>query len=158
MNMEKYIDLTFKSGIKEDEMRDLLNKPGFYRIPIRNYTSLGTPIFKDVEVVYVTPKESRVLVIIVKIDEDTYQDFYYNGYECLFKILTFNDFYAEDIDDEELIDEVGGIDKIFTMGASWIMEFMKVPCPEEFANYVVDRNIFKEHKFFADMFTNVKYM
>ena len=150
--MEKYIDLTFKANINDDEMRELLNKPGFYIIPLKNYWGIGTPIFKDVEVVYVTPKESRMLVIIVKIDDDTYQDFYYNGNEGLFKILTFNDFYADEIDDEDLIDEVGGIDKIFTMHASWIMEDVLVPCPEEFANYVVDQNIFKEHKFFADMF------
>ena len=150
--MEKYIDLTFKSGIKEVEMKELLNEPGFYRIPVKNYRGIGTPIFKDVEVVYVTPKESRMPVIIVKIDDNTYQDFYYNGNEGFFKVLTFNDFYADDIDDEELIDEVGGIDKIFTMRASWIMEDVFVPCPEEFANYEVDRNIFKEHKFFSDMF------
>ena len=96
-----------------------------------------------------------MLVIIVKIDADTYQDFYYNGSEGLFKILTFNDFDMEDIYDLynlDFIDEVGGIDKIFTMRASWIMEDVFVPCPEEFANYEVDRNIFKEHKFFADMF------
>ena len=151
--MEKYIDLTFKSGIKDNEMRELLNEPGFYKIPIRNYKVCNDgPVFKDVEVVYVTPKESRMLVIIVKIDEDTYQDFYYNDSEGLFKILTFNDFCAEEIDDEDLIEAVGGIDKIFMMGASWIMEDVFVPCPEEFANYVVDRNIFKEHKFFEDMF------
>ena len=154
--MKKYIDLTFKSNINDDEMRGLLNKPGFYRIPIKNYSSLSdTPVIKDVEVVYVAPKESRMLVIIVKIDDDTYQDFYYNGSEGLFKILTFNDFDMEDIYDLydlDLIDEVGGIDKIFTMGASWIMEDVFVPCPEEFANYEVDRNIFKEHKFFEDMF------
>lgn len=155
--MRKYIDLTFKSGIKEDEMRELLNEPGFYRIPIKNYSSFNdTPVIKDVEVVYVTPEESRMLVIIVKIDEDTYQDFYYNDSEGLFKVLTFNDFDMEDVYDLydlDFIDEVGGIYKIFTMGASWIMEDVFVPCPEEFANYVVDRNIFKEHKFFADMFT-----
>ena len=151
--MEKYIDLTFKSGIKDNEMRELLNEPGFYKIPIRNYKVCNDgPVFKEVEAVYVTPKESRMLVIIVKIDEDTYQDFYYNDNEGLFKILTFNDFCADDIDDEDLIDEVGGIDKIFTMRASWIMEDVFVPCPEEFANYEVDRNIFKEHKFFEDMF------
>ena len=154
--MKKYIDLTFKSGIKEDEMRELLNKPGFYRIPLKNYSSFNdTPVIKDVEVVYVTPKESRMLVIIVKIDADTYQDFYYNSNEGLFKILTFNDFDMEDIYDTydlDFIDEVGGIYKIFTMRASWIMEDVFVPCPEEFANYEVDRNIFKEHKFFADMF------
>ena len=150
--MEKYIDLTFKANINDDEMRELLNKPGFYIIPLKNYWGIGTPIFKDVEVVYVTPKESRMLVIIVKIDDNTYQDFYYNDNEGLFKILTFNDFSADDIDDEDLIDEVGGIDKIFTMRASWIMEDVFVPCPEEFANYEVDRNIFKEHKFFEDMF------
>ena len=154
--MKKYIDLTFKSGIKEDEMRELLNKPGFYRIPIKSYSSFNdTPVIKDVEVVYVTPKESRMLVIIVKIDDDTYQDFYYNSNEGLFKILTFNDFDMEDIYDTydlDFIDEVGGIYKIFTMRASWIMEDVFVPCPEEFANYEVDRNIFKEHKFFADMF------
>ena len=154
--MEKYIDLTFKSAIKEDEMRELLNKPGFYRIPIKNYSSFNdTPVIKDVEVVYVTPKESRMIVIIVKIDDDTYQDFYYNGNEGIFKILTFNDFDMEDIYDLydlDFIDEVGGIDKIFTMHASWIMEDVFVPCPEEFANYEVDRNIFKEHKFFEDMF------
>lgn len=154
--MEKYIDLTFKSGIKEDEMRELLNKSGFYRIPLKNYSSFNdTPVIKDVEVVYVTPKESRMLVIIVKIDSDTYQDFYYNGNEGLFKVLTFNDFDVEDVYDLydlDFIDEVGGIDKIFTMGASWIMEDVFVPCPEEFANYEVDRNIFKEHKFFEGMF------
>ena len=156
--MEKYIDLTFKSGIKDDEMRELLNKPGFYRIPVKTYYNVfnNGPVFKDVEVVYVTPKNARMLVIIVKIDEDTYQDFYYNGNEGLFKILTFNDFCEEEID-EDLIEEVGGIDKVFTMGASWIMEVVLVPCPEEFANYVVDRNIFKEHKFFADIFGNFKY-
>ena len=151
--MEKYIDLTFKTNINDNEMRELLNKPGFYRIPIKNYSLFNdTSVIKEVEVVYVTPKESRMLVIIVKIDDDTYQDFYYNGNEGLFKILTFNDFYADEIDDEDLIDEVGGIDKIFTMHASWIMEDVFVPCPEEFANYEVDRNIFKEHKFFEDMF------
>ena len=152
--MEKYIDLTFKANINDGEMRELLNKPGFYRIPIKNYSSFNdTPVIKDVEVAYVTPKESRMLVIIVKIDDDTYQDFYYNGNEGLFKILTFNDFCEEEID-EDLIEEVGGIDKVFTMGASWIMEVVLVPCPEEFANYVVDRNVFKEHKFFADIFGN----
>ena len=151
--MEKYIDLTFKSGIKEDEMRGLLNEPGFYRIPIKNYKGFKSgPVFKDVEVVYVTPKESLMLVIIVKIDDDTYQDFYYNGSEGLFKILTFNDFCAEEIDDEDLIDIVGGIDKIFTMRASWIMEDVLVPCPEEFADYEVDCNIFYDHRFFTDMF------
>ena len=151
--MEKYIDLTFKSSIKEDEMRELLNEPGFYRIPIKNYKGFKYgPVFKDVEVVYVTPKESRMLVIIVKIDDDTYQDFYYNDSEGLFKILTFNDFCAEEIDDEDLIDIVGGIDKIFTMRASWIMEDVLVPCPEEFADYEVDRNIFYDHRFFTDMF------
>ena len=61
---------------------------------------------------------------------------------------------AEEEIDEDLIEEVGGIDKVFTMGASWIMEVVLVPCPEEFANYVVDQNIFKEHKFFADIFGN----
>ena len=154
--MEKYIDLTFKANISDDEMRELLNKPGFYRIPIKNYSSFNDiPVIKDVEVVYVTPKESRMLVIIVKIDDDTYQDFYYNGNEGIFKVLTFNDFDMEDIYDLydlDFIDEVGGIDKIFTMHASWIMEDVFVPCPEEFANYEVDRNIFKEHKFFEDMF------
>lgn len=151
--MEKYVDLTFKSFIKEDEMRELLNKPGFYRIPVRNYSVFtDDPVAKDVEVVYVTPKEARMLVIIVKIDEDTYQDFYYNDGNGLFKILTFNDFYAEEVDDTDIIEAVGGIDKIFTMSASWIMEDVRVPCPEEFANYEVDRDIFSEHNFFANMF------
>ena len=149
--MEKYIDLTFKANINDNEMRELLNKPGFYRIPVKIYSLFNdTPVIKEVEVVYVTPKESRMLVIIVKIDENTYQDFYYNDNEGLFKILTFNDFSTDEIDDEDLIDI--GIDKIFTMRASWIMEDVFVPCPKEFANYEVDRNIFKEHKFFEDMF------
>lgn len=153
--MKEYIDLTFKSHVKDSEMRELLNKPGFYIIPVRNYNIFNDiRVFKLVEVVYVTPKESRMLVIIVKIDEDTYQDFYYNENEGLFKILTFNDFCAEEIDDKDLIKAVGGIDKIFTMGASWIMEDVLVPCPKEFANYVVDRNIFVEHKFFEDMFSD----
>ena len=153
--MKEYIDLTFKSHVKDFEMRELLNKPGLYIIPIKNYNIFNDiRVFKLVEVVYVTPKESRMLVIIVKIDNDIYQDFYYNESEGLFKILTFNDFCAEEIDDEDLIEAVGGIDKIFTMGASWIMEDVLVPCPKEFANYVVDRNIFSEHKFFEDMFSD----
>lgn len=150
--MKKYVDLTFKSFIKEDEMRELLNKPGFYRIPVRNYNIFtDEQVVKDVEVVYVTPKEARMLVIIVKIDEDTYQDFYYNDGNGVFKILTFNDFYTEEVDDDDLIEAVGGIDKIFTMAASWIMEDVRVPCPEEFANYEVDRDVFSEHKFFTDI-------
>ena len=36
---------------------------------------------------------------------------------------------ADEIDDEDLIDELGGIDKIFAMRASWIMEDIFVPCP-----------------------------
>ena len=34
MNMKKYIDLTFKSPVKDSEMRELLNEPGFYKIPM----------------------------------------------------------------------------------------------------------------------------
>ena len=61
LNMEKYIDLTFKANINDNEMRELLNKPGFYRIPIKNYSLFNdTPVIKEVEVVYVTPKESRM--------------------------------------------------------------------------------------------------
>ena len=53
--MEKYVDLTFKTFISEDEMRELLNKPGFYRIPVRNYNIFtDEQVVKDVEVVYVT--------------------------------------------------------------------------------------------------------
>ena len=44
-------------------------------------------VFKHVEIVYVTPKESRMLVIIVKINKDTYQDFYYNENEGLLRFL-----------------------------------------------------------------------
>ena len=40
--------------------------------------------------------------------------------------------------------------------AAIIVEDVLVPCPEEFANYVVDQNIFKEHKFFVDIFGNFK--
>lgn len=151
--MEKYVDLTFKSFIKENEMRKLLNKPGFYRIPVRNYNIFtDEQVVKDVEVVYVTPPEARTLVIIVKIDEDTYQDFYYNECNGIFKILTFNDFYAEEVDDDDLIDAVGGIDKIFTLRASWILENVGDTPPTELANYEVDRDIFQEHKFFNGMF------
>lgn len=151
--MEKYIDLTFKSFIKENEMRELLNKPGFYRIPVRNYNIFNDEqVVKDVEVVYVTPESARTLVIIVKIDDDTYQDFYYNECNGIFKILTFNDFYAEEVDDDDLIDAVGGIDKIFTLRASWILENVRDTPPAELANYEVDRDIFQEHKFFNGMF------
>ena len=151
--MQNFFDMTYPHRIEDSEMRKLLNKPGFYRIPVRNYNVFtDEPIFKDVEVVYVTPKEARMLVIIVKIDEDTYQDFYYNDRNGLFKILTFNDFYAEEVDDDDLIEAVGGIDKIFTFKASWILENVRDTPPVELANYEVDRDIFQEHKFFNGMF------
>ena len=47
--MEKYIDLTFKANINDNEMRELLNKPGFYRIPVKNYSLFNdTPVIKEV--------------------------------------------------------------------------------------------------------------
>lgn len=151
--MENFIDLTLPQNIEDSEMRKLLNKPGFYKIPIMSYDVFSDGyINKTVEVVYVTPPEARTLVIIVKIDEDTYQDFYYNDCNGCFKILTFNDFYAEEVDDDDLIDAVGGIDKIFTLRASWILENVRDTPPAELANYEVDRDIFQEHKFFNGMF------
>ena len=151
--MQNFIDLTYPHRIEDSEMRKLLNKPGFYRIPVRNYNVFtDDPVVKDVEVVYVTPIDARMLVIIIKIDDDTYQDFYYNDGNGCFKILTFNDFYAEEIDDEDIIEAVGGIDKIFTFKASWILENVRDTPPAELANYEVDRDIFQEHKFFNGMF------
>ena len=151
--MRNFIDLTYPLDIEDSEIRKLLNKPGFYKIPIISYDIFNDGyITKDVEVVYVTPPSARMLVIIVKIDDDTYQDFYYNDCNGCFKILTFNDFYAEEIDDEDLIDAVGGIEKIFTFRASWILENVRDTPPAELANYEVDRDIFQEHKFFNGMF------
>ena len=151
--MQNFIDLTYPHHIEDSEMRKLLNKPGFYRISIMSYDVFSDEhINKEVEVVYVTPIDARMLVIIIKIDDDTYQDFYYNDGNGCFKILTFNDFYAEEIDDEDIIEAVGGIDKIFTFKASWILENVRDTPPAELANYEVDRDIFQEHKFFNGMF------
>jgi hypothetical protein len=65
-------------------------------------------------------------VIIVKIDENTYQDFYYNGEDMIFKPLTVN--YFDGDEDDEPAD--------YTFGYEWKNSDVGIDCPKEFAHIV----------------------
>jgi hypothetical protein len=96
-----------------------LDTPGFYRLPFYNDD-------QNVEVVYATPNtdDVRMKVIIVKIDENTYQDFYYNGEEQVFKPLTVNYYEHEDPDDNI---------NNYSFGEEWKNSAVGIDCPKEFA-------------------------
>jgi hypothetical protein len=98
-----------------------LDTPGFYRLPF--YTD-----DQNVEVVYATPNtdDVRMKVIIVKFDENTFQDFYYNDGDQIFKPLTVN--YYEG-DDDDNIDN-------YTFGTEWKNSHVGIDCPKEFVHIV----------------------
>lgn len=150
--MSTIIDLTKLEDMSDSNMRNNLIKPGSYKLPLISYVVEDGIVNRDVEVVYVTPKTARMLVIIVKIDENTYQDFYYNDGNKCFKILTVNDFDADDIDDEDLLEEMGGPENVGTFDASWVMENVKDIPPSKLAPYKVDSNTMYTHEFFKDIF------
>lgn len=109
--MTQYKTLTWREIEK-------LNTPGFYRLPFYNDD-------QNVEVVYATPNtdDVRMKVIIVKFDENTFQDFYYNDGDQIFKPLTVN--YYEG-DDDDNIDN-------YTFGTEWKNSAVGIDCPKEFA-------------------------
>lgn len=98
-----------------------LDTPGFYRLPFYNDD-------QNVEVVYATPNinDVRMKVIIVKIDENTFQDFYYNGEDQVFKPLTVD--YSCEGEDDDPAD--------YTFGVEWKNSDVGIDCPEEFAHIV----------------------
>jgi hypothetical protein len=109
--MTQYKTLTWREIEK-------LDTPGFYRLPFYNDD-------QNVEVVYATPNidDVRMKVIIVKFDENTYQDFYYNGEDMIFKPLTVNYF---DGDEDDNINN-------YTFGYEWDNSAVGIDCPKEFA-------------------------
>lgn len=96
-----------------------LNTPGFYRLPFYNDD-------QNAEVVYATPniEDVRMKVIIVKFDENTFQDFYYNEEDQVFKPLTVNYYDPEDPDSD--IND-------YSFGVEWKRTEVGIDCPEEFA-------------------------
>ena len=112
--MTQYKTLTWREITK-------LDTPGFYRLPFYNED-------RDVEVVYATPNidEVNMKVIIVKFDENTFQDFYYNDGDQIFKPLTVN--YYEGNDDDNIDN--------YTFGTEWKNSHVGIDCPKEFAHIV----------------------
>lgn len=112
--MTQYKTLTWREIIK-------LDTPGFYRLPFYNDDG-------DVEVVYATPNidDVRMKVIIVKFDDNVFQDFYYNEEDQVFKPLTVD--YSDESDDNEP-DE-------YTFGYEWKNSGVGIDCPEKFAHIV----------------------
>ena len=112
--MAQYKKLNWREIIK-------LDTPGFYRLPFYNAN-------QNVEVVYATPNVDtvRMKVIIVKYDDNTFQDFYYNDLNQIFKPLTVN-YYEGDADDN--------IDN-YTFGVEWKNSHVGIDCPKEFAHIV----------------------
>lgn len=108
--MSQYKTLTWREIEK-------LDTPGFYRLPFYNDD-------QNVEVVYATPNidDVRMKVIIVKFDENTFQDFYYNDSDQVFKPLTVD--YSDEGEDD---------DTDYTFGAEWKREHVGIDCPQEFA-------------------------
>lgn len=113
--MTHYKTLTWREITK-------LDTPGFYRLPFYNDD-------QNVEVVYATPNadDVRMKVIIVKFDENTFQDFYYNDSDQVFKPLTV-DYSPEEEEDDEPAD--------YTFGYEWKIQCVGIDCPEEFAHIV----------------------
>lgn len=111
--MTQYRTLTWREIVK-------LDTPGFYHLPFYNED-------RDVEVVYATPNidDVRMKVIIVKFDDNTFQDFYYNDGDQVFKPLTV-DYSCEGEDD----------DADYTFGTEWKREHVGIDCPKEFAHIV----------------------
>lgn len=111
--MTQYKTLTWREIVK-------LDTPGFYRLPFYNDD-------RDVEVVYVTPNidDVRMKVIIVKVNENTLQDFYYNEGDQVFKPLTV-DYSCEGEDD----------DTDYTFGAEWKREHVGIDCPTGYADII----------------------
>ena len=109
--MTQYKTLTWREIVK-------LDTPGFYRLPF--YTD-----DQNVEVVYATPNidDVRMKVIIVKIDECTFQDFYYNGEDQVFKPLSVD--YSCEGEDDDPAD--------YTFGVEWKNSDVGIDCPKEFA-------------------------
>lgn len=109
--MTTYKTLTWREITK-------LDTPGFYRLPFYNDD-------QNVEVVYATPNidDVRMKVIIVKFDENTFQDFYYNDEDQVFKPLTVD--YSDEEEDDEPID--------YTFGVEWKNSDVGIDCPKEFA-------------------------
>lgn len=112
--MTTYKTLTWREITK-------LDTPGFYRLPFYNDD-------QNVEVVYATPNtdDVRMKVIIVKFDENTFQDFYYNGEDQVFKPLTVD--YSCEGEDDDPID--------YTFGIEWKNSDVGIDCPDEFAHLV----------------------
>lgn len=112
--MTQYTTLTWREIMK-------LSTPGFYRLPFYNED-------RDVEVVYATPNidDVRMKVIIVKFDENNFQDFYYNDGDQVFKPLTVD--YSGESEEDKPTD--------YTFGIEWKREHVGIDCPDEFANIV----------------------
>lgn len=112
--MTQYRALTWREIIK-------LDTPGFYRLPFYNDDG-------DVEVVYATPNidDVRMKVIIVKFDDNAFQDFYYNEDDQVFKPLTVD--YSGEGDDNETNE--------YTFGYEWKRTGVGIDCPKEFAHIV----------------------
>ena len=113
--MTQYKTLTWREIIK-------LNTPGFYRLPFYNDD-------QNVEVVYATPNvdDVNMKVIIVKFDECTFQDFYYNEDDQVFKPLTVNYYDPEDPDDNI---------NNYAFGVEWKNSCVGINCPKEFTHIV----------------------
>lgn len=110
--MTQYKTLTWREIIK-------LDTPGFYRLPFYNDDG-------DVEVVYATPNtdDVRMKVIIVKFDFCTFQDFYYNEDDQVFKPLTVN-YYDHDNPNDNINN--------YSFGVEWKNSHVGIDCPAEFA-------------------------
>lgn len=115
-----------------------LDKPGFYKLTFTGY-NYGVYDTRDleVEVVFTTTPEngSRMQVIIVKVADGVYQDFYFNGSDECFKLLTLNEEYGVDSREDDSEDEEYSA---VTMSESWENESVGVECPSEYANYIPD--------------------
>lgn len=118
--MTQYKTLTWREIVK-------LDTPGFYRLPFYSDD-------QNVEVVYATPNidDVRMKVIIVKFDKCTFQDFYYNEDDQVFKPLTVN--YYDVTDPDSNIND-------YAFGVEWKNSAVGIDCPKEFAYLIgLDEN------------------
>lgn len=126
------IDLTapeFQGSYGNDRI-EALTSPGLYKLPFRSYNpDLNGKVELEVNVVFVTDESARMQVIMVKFDDGSYQDFYYNGSEQKFKLLT------EYLPDEGYFERNDStMNCPLTFAESWEEESVECELPNEFRN------------------------
>lgn len=146
----EYIDLCDLPDMDTLSMRLALTRTGTYRLPIISYSIENDYFYPVVNVVFVSPTTSRMLIIVVEVEPGVYQDFYYNGFcECFKPLTVYNDRGRDDeYDEDEEYKYPAG-----TMGHTWEQEGIDdFEMDSHFAAYTVPKPD-PNNEFFKNIFS-----